>query len=166
MAEAIVGRSAELAHVLELLDDEGPEMRALVLEGEAGIGKTTLWGEGVERARSRSFPVLSAQPAQAESLLPFAALGDLLAAILDERLSSLAAPLQAALEIALQRRVADEPADQLAVSRATLELLSSDEGPRLLAIDDVQWLDPPSERTLTLTGRSTTSGCARAGWVR
>jgi hypothetical protein len=81
-------------------------------------------------------------------LLPFAALGDLLGPILDERLSALPSPLRTTLEIALQRRAADEPAEQLAVSRATLALFSLDSSPLLLAVDDVQWLDPPSERTL------------------
>jgi DNA-binding NarL/FixJ family response regulator len=148
MAEATVGRAAELRSVLELLEDQADGMRALVLEGEAGIGKTTLWREGVERARARSLRTLTAQPAQAESLLPFAGLGDLLAPVLGERLPALAPPLRAVLEIALQRRAAEEPAEQLAVSRATLELLSLDGDPLLLAVDDIQWLDPPSERTL------------------
>lgn len=57
MAEAIVGRAAELNDVLELLEDETPEMRALVLEGEAGIGKTTLWRQGWSApAPARSLP--------------------------------------------------------------------------------------------------------------
>jgi DNA-binding NarL/FixJ family response regulator len=148
MAEAIVGRAAELNHVRELLDDERREMRALVFEGEAGIGKTTLWRQGVEGARARLLPVLSAQPAQAESVLPFAALGDLLAPILNDRLPAVAPPLRTMLEVALHRRAADEPAEQLAVSRATLEVLSLDGDALLLAVDDVQWLDPPTERTL------------------
>jgi hypothetical protein len=121
MAEAIVGRGEELSHVVELLEDKAGSMRALVIDGEAGIGKTTLWRQGVERARARSLPTLIAQPAQAESLLPFAALGDLLAPVLDERLSALALPLRTALEVALQRRAAEEPAEQLAVSRASGE---------------------------------------------
>ena len=65
---------------------EGP--RSLVLEGEAGIGKTTLWLEGLERARDVGFRVLRARPSQAETALPFAALADLiepaLADIVDE----------------------------------------------------------------------------------
>jgi predicted ATPase len=153
MAEAIVGRAAEPNDVVELLEDDTGGMRALVLQGEAGIGKTTVWREGVERACALPLPTLTAQPAQAESLLPFAALGDLLGPVLDERLPALAAPLRAVLEIALQRRAAEEPAEQLAVSRATLELLSLNEGPLLLAVDDVQWLDPPSERTLEFVPR-------------
>jgi DNA-binding CsgD family transcriptional regulator len=148
MAAAVVGRADELNDVVALLEDDSSEMRALVIEGEAGIGKTTLWREGVERARARSLVTLTAQPAQAEALLPFAALGDLLAPVLDERLAALPSPLDSVLEIALQRRAAEEPADQLAVSRATLELLSLDGEPVLLAVDDVQWLDPPSQQAL------------------
>ena len=148
MAAAVVGRADELDDLVELLEDDSNEMRALVIDGEAGIGKTTLWREGTEQAGVRSLLALTAQPAQAESLLPFAALGDLLAPVLDERLPALAPPLAVALEIALQRGAVEEPADQLAVSRATLELLTVDGDPVLLAVDDVQWLDPPSARTL------------------
>ena len=42
----------------------GPE--AIVLLGEAGIGKTTLWRASVERARARRFHVLEARPTEAE----------------------------------------------------------------------------------------------------
>jgi DNA-binding CsgD family transcriptional regulator len=148
MAGTVVGRAGELDHILELLEDGAREMRALVIEGEAGIGKTTLWREGIEHAHALDLPTLIAQPAQAESLLPFAALGDLLEPVLDERLPALAPPLRTVLEIALQRRASAEPAEQLAVSRATLEVLALENGPLLIAVDDVQWLDSPSERTL------------------
>jgi hypothetical protein len=51
---------------------------ALVVEGEAGIGKTTVWLEGLQRARQRGFTVLSARAANAQSVLAYAALADLL----------------------------------------------------------------------------------------
>ena len=75
--------------------------RALVLEGEAGMGKTTLWRAGVEHARpSTGFRVLQAQPAESETALSFAGLGDLLDRVLDEAL----APLPAAQARALCAR--------------------------------------------------------------
>lgn len=64
MASGVVGRRGELAAVEELLD-VGRLPAALVLEGEAGIGKTTLWSAGVDLARERSYRVLSARPASA-----------------------------------------------------------------------------------------------------
>jgi Cdc6-like AAA superfamily ATPase len=58
----VVGRDEELRSLHDLLDRPlAGEIPTLVLEGEAGIGKSTLWLEGVEVARSRGFRVLSAR---------------------------------------------------------------------------------------------------------
>ena len=59
---------------------------ALIVEGEAGIGKTTLWLAAVAAARERGFRVLSAQPAAAESVLAYASLADLLSEVDTARL--------------------------------------------------------------------------------
>jgi hypothetical protein len=48
MEAAIVGRAAELASVAGLLEDSEPRLRALVIDGAAGMGKTTLWLHDVE----------------------------------------------------------------------------------------------------------------------
>ena len=50
----------------------------LVIEGEAGIGKTTLWSAVAAQAQERGFRVLSARAGRAESGLAYAALADLL----------------------------------------------------------------------------------------
>jgi DNA-binding CsgD family transcriptional regulator len=156
----VVGRGAEQSLVTELLEDDGARMQAVVIEGEAGIGKSTLWRDGVARARDMPLTTLTAQPAEAESTLPFSALGDLLQPVLDERLPGIPPALRIPLEIALQRRTATEPPEHLAVSRATVELLSLD-GPLLLAVDDVQWIDPPSERVLEFALRRLTDAPIR-----
>lgn len=144
----IVGRTRELEAIDALVSAGGDRASALLLEGEPGIGKTALWSEGVERARAAGLLAVIAQPAQSEATLPYAALGDILAPVLEEGLPTLPPPLRTALEIALQRRDAEAPAEQLAISRATLELLQRQQLPFLLAVDDVQWLDAPSARTL------------------
>jgi hypothetical protein len=54
-----------------------------VLEGEAGIGKSTLWLAGVEAARERGLRVLSSEPAKAERGLAHTGLGDLFESVLD-----------------------------------------------------------------------------------
>ena len=77
---------------------------ALVLEGEAGIGKSTLWLDGLDLARGRGIRVLSSRPAEAERALVHAGLGDLLEDVLEEALPSLAAPRRSALEVAMLRR--------------------------------------------------------------
>src|SRR4051794_8669392 len=121
MSERILGRGAELQQIGALLADEAPTARALVLTGDAGVGKTTIWEEGVRLAGERGLRVVAARPAEAEAALPFAALGDLLGPVVDA--IELPRPQRAALDRALQRADADEPADRLAISRATLGLL-------------------------------------------
>ena len=54
------------------------EPAALVAEGEPGIGKTTLWLSALEEARGRGYQVFSARVGQAESVLAYAAVADLL----------------------------------------------------------------------------------------
>jgi hypothetical protein len=68
-----VGRDEELAALGAFLSaiDEGPA--ALLLEGEAGIGKTTLWTAGIRDAESRAHAVLVARPVGAEARMSFAA---------------------------------------------------------------------------------------------
>ena len=56
----VFGRSAELADIAQFLDEVPRRPSALVLVGEAGIGKTTLWEAGVERASDRGWRVLEA----------------------------------------------------------------------------------------------------------
>jgi ATP-dependent Clp protease ATP-binding subunit ClpA len=60
MTERILGRAAELERVAALLADETPEARSLVLTGDAGVGKTTIWEEGVRLAGERGLRVLAA----------------------------------------------------------------------------------------------------------
>ena len=55
------GRGAELATVRALLTDPEAGARALVVEGEPGVGKTTLWSGGIEAARADGWTVLSAR---------------------------------------------------------------------------------------------------------
>ena len=102
-ASAIVGRSAELDALNTFVDsvDRGPAM--LVLEGEPGLGKTTLWREGLHAAARRSFQVLECRPVQAEAQLAFTALSDLLADVPEAVFDELPAPQRRALQVALLR---------------------------------------------------------------
>ncbi|CAN5327165.1 hypothetical protein BH20ACT24_BH20ACT24_18180 [soil metagenome] len=101
--DTIVGRDAELLAVDTLLDTirEGPS--ALVFEGDPGIGKTRLWRAAIEAAEERGYRVLTSRPAETESGLPFAGLGDLLDPILEEFGPLLPGPQRDSLEIALLR---------------------------------------------------------------
>ena len=102
----VVGREQELEAVRAFAVGDG--FAALVLEGEAGIGKTTLLREAVAAASGAGASVLMAWPAPAEAALAFSGLGDLLADALDEVVPELPAPQAKALEIALLRRQAGE----------------------------------------------------------
>jgi hypothetical protein len=122
-----------------------------VLQGDAGIGKTALWAAGVGLAAEREFRVLSCRPAEAETSLPFAALGDLLDEVPQDALEALPGPQRRAVDVAMLRADSRGPAiERRAVSLAVLGILRglAEEAPLIVAIDDVQWLDPPSAATL------------------
>ena len=92
MTVETVGRQAELESIHAFLERAAEGPRALVLEGEAGIGKSTLWVAGVEAARTRGFRVLVSRPAEAERRLTHAGLGDLFEGVLESVLPALPAP--------------------------------------------------------------------------
>src|SRR5262249_1413141 len=123
---------------------------------DAGIGKSTIWRNGVEHAAATGWRVLAAGPAEAERGLAHAGLGDLLEGTIDGVLPSLPPPRRRALEVAL---LLDEPeagpADPRALGialRSVLQLLAA-QGPLLVAIDDVQWLDAASRDALAFALR-------------
>jgi len=95
----IVGRDPELAATAAFLDGDFPA--ALVLAGQAGIGKTTVWRAALDQAREHGVRVLVCRPAQSEAHLSFAGLADLLEPVLGEKLAALPAVQRRALEAAL-----------------------------------------------------------------
>ena len=156
MASEIVGREKELATVRAFVGDVDEGAAALVLEGEAGIGKSTLWLAALEYAREQGLRVLSSRPAEPEHGLAYAGLGDLLEHVLEDVVPALSAPRRLALETAL---LVDEPPAEgvdpraLGVAvRSSLELLA-EERPLVVAIDDVQWLDGSSADMLAFAVR-------------
>src|SRR5437870_5090302 len=100
MVNGIVGREAELEAVERFLNAVRERAAALVIEGEAGMGKTTVWQEAVTTARALGFPVLLARPAESEAKLSYAALVDLLGPAYDETRAELPEPQQRALDAA------------------------------------------------------------------
>jgi len=127
-----------------------------VLQGEAGVGKTTLWTAGLEEAGNRGLRVLEARPAESETALSFSGLGDLLDPVLDEALAHLPAGQKRALSRALVlEEVAGPAPDPHAVGVAVLSAMRAlaDERPVLVAVDDVQWLDAASSGALAYAAR-------------
>ena len=146
-AGPVVGREEELLVLESFLDGVEGGPAALLLEGEAGIGKTTLWKHAVAAAQERGMRVLACRPAGAEARFSFAGLDDVLADVVQEVLSALPAPQQRALKVAL---LLEDPAglapDQRTIAVAFLGVLRhlALDAHVLLALDDAQWLDPPS----------------------
>jgi DNA-binding CsgD family transcriptional regulator len=146
-AATVVGRDREQAAVAAFLDSLPLGSSSLLLEGEAGIGKTTLWQAGVTGAVARKYLVLSSRPGESEATLSFAALGDLLGGVLDQVLPRLPPPQRRALEVALLLADAvGHPPDQRAICVAFLGVIRQLSGSRpvVIAVDDLQWLDRPS----------------------
>jgi DNA-binding CsgD family transcriptional regulator len=144
MAVELVGREEELGLALATLDRLPA---AVVLEGEAGIGKTSVWQAAVDELEARHVRVLSTRPAESESRLSYAGLADILEPVLDEALAALPSPQRHALEVALRRASPEGAApDQAAIAfGAQGALRAAAEADRVvIAVDDVQWLDPPS----------------------
>ena len=170
MASEIVGRDEEVKSLVGFLDRCGGQRGpvALALEGEAGIGKSTLWRAAVDEARERGLRVLVARPAESERTMAHAGLGDLLDGVLDEVLPSLTAPRRRALEVALLVEDADgRPVDQRALGvavRSAIEALA-EEG-LVLAIDDLQWLDTSSAAALGFALRRLDDVSVALIWTR
>jgi len=152
---AIVGREAELGAVEAFVAGVTAGPAALVIEGEAGIGKTTIWLEAVRAAERRSYRVLQARPAEAEAKLSYVALGDLVGGAFEETRAALPAPQERALASALLRVDTKGPADPRTTATALVAVLAAlaAEQPVLVAVDDVQWVDRASARALEFAVR-------------
>ena len=92
MVPEIYGRDEELARVRAFVHGTGRPNAGMVLEGEAGIGKSTLWLAAVELARDEGFHVLTARTAEAERHLAYVGLSDLLEPVVDDVFRQLSSP--------------------------------------------------------------------------
>jgi DNA-binding CsgD family transcriptional regulator len=147
----VVGRDAELAALFTFLDPVREGAAAFLLEGEAGIGKTTIWRRGLNEATARGYRVLSCTPAETETQFGFAGLRDVLDGVADEAGATLPEPQRRALAVALlHEEPGTRPPADAAIAAGLLGALRALAGgvPLLVAIDDVQWLDPSSEAAL------------------
>ena len=146
----MIGRSAELGLVDAFLREPGPGL--LSLEGPAGIGKSTVWRAGIERARSLRRTVLAARGSQVETEMAYAGLQTLFQGVMAEVADRLSAPQRLALDVVLLREPAPsrglEPRAVATAALSAIRWLAGD-APVLLAIDDVQWLDAETVRALS-----------------
>ncbi|HEX8120575.1 MAG TPA: AAA family ATPase [Solirubrobacteraceae bacterium] len=162
----LIGREAECERLESLIaaarDGSGG---ALLLHGDAGIGKTALLGFARERAEAEGLRLLGARGLETESDLPYTGLYDLLAPLLErsaagpaDAMAVLRERLPSAQANALGQALALGPEGtpaRFAVPAAVLGLLASaaEEGPLLCVVDDVQWVDAPSVEALAFAAR-------------
>ena len=151
-----IGREAEAAKISQFLGELPCGPRVLLIEGEAGIGKTTLLKEAHDMAVRLGYMVLSAFPAESEVPLEFAGLADLLERVPANVVGGLPLPQRHAVRQAV---LCAEPAERshgsahdgdggtYAASRP------GGEQPVLLVVDDLQWLDTSSACTLSFALR-------------
>ncbi|HEX7474253.1 MAG TPA: ATP-binding protein, partial [Candidatus Limnocylindrales bacterium] len=159
---SVVGRERELATVEAVLDKGGP--RLLMIAGEPGIGKSTLWAAAVEAARRLDRALLTARPDANERELPYAGLSDLFdERTLDAVLPRLSGPRRRALETALQRaepvpneratdpardapRATNESLDRVALGLAVLDAFRwlASAHRLVVAVDDLDCWDEPT----------------------
>ena len=147
----VVGRHPELEQLTSWLDQVSEGLRACLLTGPAGMGKTTVWRRGLELARERGYRVLTARPSEAETPLSYTGLSDLVGGVEAERFAPLPGVQRDALDVALLRAEAGEHVvDARAVASGALSLLRelAAAGPVLLAVDDAQWLDAATTAAL------------------
>jgi DNA-binding CsgD family transcriptional regulator len=149
----LLDRRAERQALDQLVEDvRAGESRALVLRGEAGVGKTMLLDYVVERAGQCR--VVRAVGVQSEMELAFAALHSVCTPLLD-CLERLPAPQQEALRTAFGVSAGSSPPDRFLVALAVLGLLAeaAQERPLVCVIDDAQWLDRASAQVLAFVAR-------------
>ncbi len=141
----------ESAAVADFLEGVTEQAVALLIEGEAGIGKTTVWLSAVEQARTLGMRLLVARSPAAESVLAYAALADLMSGVDAAVLASLPKPQQRAMDRVLLRGEAEDGGtDPRAVAAgflSVIDILAAD-SPVVIAIDDLQWLDTSSAGAL------------------
>jgi DNA-binding CsgD family transcriptional regulator len=149
----LLGRDRELAELYTLIDEIEEYGGALVVRGEAGIGKSALLVAARERARHRGIAVVSTTGALSEAQLAFAGLHQLLLPLLGG-LEVLPDPQRRALETAFGIAEGEAP-DLFLIGLATLGLVAerSAEKPLLFVVEDGHWLDRPSLEVLEFVAR-------------
>ena len=146
------GRTSECQVLDGLLEQvRGGQSAALVIRGEAGVGKTALLRYAAGQASG--FRIVQLAGVEAEMELPFAGLHQLCVAMVGQ-LPVLPGPQQDALRVALGLSFGDAP-DPFLVGLGTLSLLSevAAERPLVCLVDDAQWLDGATSQVLGFVAR-------------
>jgi DNA-binding CsgD family transcriptional regulator len=148
----LLGRAEECAVLDDVISSiKGGHSRTLVLKGEAGIGKTALLDYAAESAQEML--LLRATGVESDMELAFAFLHQVCSPLLDGP-NRLPQPQRTALDIAFGLEEGPPP-DRFMVGLALLGLLAeaTEHRPVLCVVDDAQWLDEVSAKTLAFVAR-------------
>ncbi|GIJ67092.1 AAA family ATPase [Virgisporangium ochraceum] len=148
--QELVGRDVELAAVAGFLDGAA---RVLLVEGEAGVGKSALVNAAMGPAAARGWRVRVSRPTENEARFAYAGLADLLGPDTDTDTARLPPPQRHALAVALRRADPAAALDPHAVMLATIGVLTAGRTPVLLVVDDVPWLDTATSAVLAAVVR-------------
>ncbi|MBA8809030.1 AAA family ATPase [Promicromonospora sukumoe] len=151
VGDALVGRAREIQRVDDLTRAaQAGEGGALVLRGEAGIGKSAL----LDRARrsASGFRVVAVSGSEYEAELPFAALHQLCLPVLGH-LDELPEPQRDALRVAFGLTTGTPDLFRIGLAALGLFAAAARERPLLCLVDDAQWLDAASSRALAFVAR-------------
>lgn len=165
-AVRLVGRESELERLAAFAADAGVAGGALLLVGEAGVGKSALLDAVTATAAQARARVVRAAGVEFEAEVSFAGLHQILHPLLD-RLPVLDRTSRTALEVGLGLGEGPTP-DQLTMTNATLALLTAAAAgrPLLIAVDDLHWLDRASATLVGIVARRLeSSGVAFVGAV-
>jgi DNA-binding CsgD family transcriptional regulator len=153
MPHSLLGRDRELSALAGLIDQIGKHGGSMVVLGEPGVGKSALLRAAAGHGRTAGLQVLETTGVECEAQLPFAALHQLLRPVL-----GMAAQLpdgqRRALGSAFGADAGPQP-ERFMIGLAALNLLAGAAGrtPVLMVVDDVQWLDRPTQEVLVFMAR-------------
>ncbi|TQS39695.1 ATP-binding protein [Cryptosporangium phraense] len=149
----MIGRENELRAVDRLIQQLPDSGGALVVRGDAGLGKSTLLAEATSLAASSDVRILRATGVESATQVAFAGLEQLLRPIRD-RIGALAPPQRAALHSAFGQTDAPVP-DLFLIALATLNLIAdaAADVPILIVVEDGQWLDRATADVIAFIAR-------------
>ena len=151
--QRLFGRERELGVFDDLLREIGDGGKALLVRGEAGIGKSALLAEFARRATQQGVRAVDTTGVEAESGLQFAGLYTLLTPALDH-IDQLPGPQREALSAAFGLTGGLAP-NSFLIALAALELFTdlAGESPLLVIVEDAHWLDSASADALAFLSR-------------
>ncbi|HEY1486436.1 MAG TPA: AAA family ATPase, partial [Micromonosporaceae bacterium] len=150
ITSGIVGRDTTQRLLARLSEHDDPGVSAMVLIGDAGIGKTALWEWTIADAASRNITVLASRAGQAEARLPWVVLTDLISAVPAHIIDELPTPQRDALRVVMLQATSNAAPDERAVGTAVWQVLAAlaAETIVLIAIDDLPYVDTASAAAL------------------